>query len=251
MGRREGAGVYALLGSSQDLGDDARSQSVAVPSFRFRSQRDGSSSYHGDNRGRESGPFAHLRGHRDSDPALRAEEHAAQREQQSVLRRSNAGDHNSLRMADVRFEQLHANAVAEASRSLRFAVLAAKQSVELPQFTFNKAHVASQAQKYIDGLGDFGNYGVKLSIFRSNVRGAENDVKAAASEYSDAVADAHDAQKQAMRMLHTLGPRVDRWFQASLSIVKLQRSLAAAHALDQKALSRFVRAAQGTVPRAA
>jgi hypothetical protein len=144
-------------------------------------------------------------------------------------------------MSDVRFEQLDRTA-----DSARFADLAAKgKVVELPQFSFNKKHVASQAQKNIDGLGDFGNYGVKLSIFKSNIRGAENDVNAAASDYRDAVSDVQDAQKQAMRMLHTLGPRIDRWFEASVSIVKLQKSLAAAHALDQKALQRFVQAAEG------
>jgi hypothetical protein len=248
LGRKEGAGVYALLGSSRDQGDDADVSVDALPEARTPARLDDRSSSRGGNRGPESAALARQRD--TTDPALRSEERASELERQSVQRRGESGDRNSRRMSDVRFEQLGTKGVAAAPRSARFADLAAKHSVELPQFTFNKAHVAAEAQKCIDGLGDFGNYGVKLSIFRSNVRGAENDAKAAASDYTDAVLDVQDAQKQAMRMLNTLGPRIDRWYQASLSIVKLQQALAAAHALDQKALRSFVRAAKGAQPHA-
>lgn len=250
LGRKEGAGVYALLGSSRDQGDDADASVDALHEARTPARPDDRSSSRGGNRGPESAALARQRDTSHLNPALRSEERASELERQSVQRRGEIGDRNSRRMSDVRFEQLGTKGVAAAPRSARFADLAAKHSVELPQFTFNKAHVAAEAQKCIDGLGDFGNYGVKLSIFRSNVRGAENDAKAAASDYTDAVLDVQDAQKQAMRMLNTLGPRIDRWYQASLSIVKLQQALAAAHALDQKALRSFVRAAQGARLRA-
>ena len=150
------------------------------------------------------------------------------------------------RVTDVRLEQVQQSAAVIAPR---FAQLSAKDSIEVPQFTFNQAHVSKQAQKNIDDLGDFGNYLVKLSIFKSNMRGAQNRVRDAAGDYKDAVLDVQDAQKQAMRMLNTLGPRIDRWHEASLSIVKMQQALAVAHALDQKEMQRFVRAAQGE-PRA-
>ena len=146
------------------------------------------------------------------------------------------------RVTDVRLQQVQQSAAVS---SPRFAQLSAKDSIEVPQFTFNQAHVSKQAQKNIDDLGDFGNYLVKLSIFKSNMRGAQNRVRDAAGDYKDAVLDVQDAQKQAMRMLNTLGPRIDRWHEASLSIVKMQQALAVAHALDQKEMQRFVRAAQG------
>ena len=150
------------------------------------------------------------------------------------------------RMRDVRLEAVQQSAAVGGAR---FAKLSAKDNIDVPQFTFNQAHVLKQAHKNMDDLGDFGNYLVKLSIFKSNMRGAQNGVRDAAGDYKDAVLDVQDAQKQAMRMLNTLGPRIDRWHEASLSIVKMQQALAVAHALDQKEMQRFVRAAQGE-PRA-
>ena len=150
-------------------------------------------------------------------------------------------------MTDVRFEQLRQEAPeVAASMKHRFTQLSAKKDdIEVPQFTFSSTHVSDQAQKNIKDLGDFGNYMVKVSIFKSTMRGAPNTFRDAVSDYKDAVLVLQDAQKEAMRMLNTLGPRIDRWHEASVSIVKMQQSLAAAHALDQKEMRRFVRAAEG------
>jgi hypothetical protein len=244
LGRRKGAGVYALLGGRHDLDDAGDAALAASHAPRTRQHSNVAS------REQESEAPVRMRASvnadgSDADPALLSEERASELEKQS-LRRRRFSDRNPRRMADVRFEQLD-----RTIGSTRFVDLAAMEKIEVPQFNFNKALVASQARKNMNEAGDFGNYAVKLSIFKSNVRGAENDVKAAVSDYKDAVSDVRDAQKQAMRMLNTLGPRVDRWHQASVSIVKLQKSLAAAHALDQKALQRFVHAAEGTPQPAA
>ncbi len=238
MGRRKGASVYAMLGrhhdqhgtaaiadadadTDADIGTDAR---AVMPASRRGEARAG--------------------GSERADPALMAEERASQLEKQSVSRRQHFGERNKRRMTDVRFEQLRPSAATVAS-SNRFTQLSARDNIEVPQFAFSSKRVYDEAHKNIKDLGDFGNYMVKLSIFKSNMHGAQNDVRSAASDYKDAVLDVQDAQKQAMRMLNTLGPRIDRWHEASLSIVKMQRALAAAHALDQKELGRFVRAAEG------
>lgn len=230
MGRRKGASVYAMLGRHYDQDGtaaiaDADTDARAV----MPASRRGVASAGGSER---------------VDPALMAEERASQLEKQSVSRREHFGERNKRRMTDVRFEQLRPSAATGAS-SNRFTQLSARDNIELPQFAFSSKRVYDEAQKNIKDLGDFGNYQVKLSIFKSNMHGAQNDVRSAASDYKDAVLDVQDAQKQAMRMLNTLGPRIDRWHEASVSIVKMQRALAAAHALDQKELGRFVRAAEG------
>lgn len=224
VGKRKGAAVYAMFGAHRARVDDAVSRADAdAPASRNMRPRAASTSER-------------------RDPALLAEERASEEERQSVMRREQEGDRNMRRVTDVRLQQVQQSAAVS---SPRFAQLSAKDSIEVPQFTFNQAHVSKQAQKNIDDLGDFGNYLVKLSIFKSNMRGAQNHVRDAAGDYKDAVLDVQDAQKQAMRMLNTLGPRIDRWHEASLSIVKMQQALAVAHALDQKEMQRFVRAAQG------
>ena len=86
---------------------------------------------------------------------------------------------------------------------------------------------------------------VKVSIFKSTMRGAQNTFRDAVIDYKDAVIVVQDAQKEAMHLLNTLGPGINRWHDVSVSIVKMQQSLAAAHALDQKEMRRFVRAAEG------
>jgi hypothetical protein len=228
VGKRKGAAVYAMFGAHRARVDDAVSRADAdAPASRNMRPRAASTSER-------------------RDPALLAEERASEEERQSVMRREQEGDRNMRRVTDVRLQQVQQSAAVS---SPRFAQLSAKDSIEVPQFTFNQAHVSKQAQKNIDDLGNFGNYLVKLSIFKSNMRGAQNHVRDAAGDYKDAVLDVQDAQKQAMRMLNTLGPRIDRWHEASLSIVKMQQALAVAHALDQKEMQRFVRAAQGE-PRA-
>ena len=248
LGRRKGAGVYAMLGGSHDVDgavraastDDADARDTFAVGHRAHRLAAGGS----DDRVQLTDALAHSHAQRnpeDADPALVSEEQASALERQSVSRRERLGDRNPRRMQDVRFEQLQRTADASA----RFTELSAKDNIELPQFSFKKAEVASAAEKNIDDTGDFGNYMVKLSIYKSNLRGAENDAKSAASDYKDAVLDVQDAQKQAMRLLKTLGPQIDRWHEASVSIVKLQHSLADAHQRDKLAMERFVHAAQG------
>jgi len=174
-----------------------------------------------------------------NDPALLADQSSSEFTGHSV-RRGRTEGRNSLRMKDVRFEQLR-----QAAGDTLFSDLQSKADIEVPQFTFTKAAVVEKAGKLTSDLGNFGSYVVQLSIMKSNLRSAENRVTAAVNDYKDAVMDVKDAQKEAMRMLDTLAPDIDRWSEASISIVKLQHSLAAAHALDQKAMQRFVRAAQG------
>ena len=224
VGKRKGAAVYAMLGGHGAHVDDAVT----------RADADAPAS-------RDTRPRAATTSER-RNPALLAEESGSEEERQSVRRREHEGDVNMRRMRDVRLEPVQQSAAVGGAR---FAMLSAKDNIDVPQFTFNQAHVLKQAHKNMDDLGDFGNYMVKLNIFKSNMRGAQNNVRDAAGEYKDAVLDVQDAQKQAMRMLNTLGPRIDRWHEASVSIVKMQQALAVAHALDQKELQRFVRAAQG------
>jgi hypothetical protein len=54
-----------------------------------------------------------------------------------------------------------------------------------------------------------------LSIYKSSLHGAKRDAANAADSYKDAVLDVTDAQQEAMRMLKTLGPQIERWRQAS------------------------------------
>ena len=228
VGKRKGAAVYAMLGAHRAHVDDAVTRADAdAPASRDMRPRAATTSER-------------------RNPALLAEERASEEERQSVRRREHEGDVNMRRMRDVRLEAVQQSAAVGGAR---FVKLSAKDNIDVPQFTFNQAHILKQAHKNMDDLGDFGNYLVKLNIFKSNMRGAQNHVRDAAGEYKDAVLDVQDAQKQAMRMLNTLGPRIDRWHEASVSIVKMQQALAVAHALDQKELQRFVRAAQGE-PRA-
>ena len=232
VGKRKGAAVYAMFGAHRAHVDDAVTRADAdAPASR-------------DMRPRAATTIERR------DPALLAEESASEEERQSVRRREHEGDVNMRRMRDVRLEPVQQSAAVGGARFAKLsAKLSAKDNIDVPQFTFNQAHILKQAHKNMDDLGDFGNYLVKLSIFKSNMRGAQNHVRDAAGDYKDAVLDVQDAQKQAMRMLNTLGPRIDRWHEASVSIVKMQQALAVAHALDQKELQRFVRAAQGE-PRA-
>ena len=59
-----------------------------------------------------------------------------------------------------------------------------------------------------------------LSIYKSSLRSAKNDAANAADDYKDSVLDVTDAQQDAMRMLKTLGPQIDRWRQASAVLLE-------------------------------
>jgi hypothetical protein len=56
---------------------------------------------------------------------------------------------------------------------------------------------------------------------KSNLRSAENRVTAAVNDYKDAVMDVKDAQKEAMRMLDTLAPDIDRWSEVTIHRILL------------------------------
>ena len=53
----------------------------------------------------------------------------------------------------------------------------------------------------------------RCSIYKSNVQGAKNEVTGCSDDYKDAVVDVTEAQQDAMRMLKTLGPQIERWHQ--------------------------------------
>ncbi len=251
LGRRRGAGVYALLGDGHDQDAALPAQSIHdsdAPGPRAAGHRVHSLAAAGpDDRVKLTDALARSTvqtNSGDADPALVSEEEASELERQSVSKREHFGDRNPRRMKDVRLEQLHLTAAA----STRFTQLSASDNIELPQFFFKKAELAAAAQKHIDDAGDYG-FDLKISMFKSNLDSAKVDAKNAASTYTDAVLDVQDTQKQAMRLLKTLGSQIDRWHEASLSIVKLQHALAVAHQRDQLAMKRFIHAAQGALFR--
>ena len=55
----------------------------------------------------------------------------------------------------------------------------------------------------------------RCSVYKSNVQGAKNEAAGASDDYKDAVLDVTEAQQDAMRMLKTLGPQIERWHQVS------------------------------------
>ena len=52
-------------------------------------------------------------------------------------------------------------------------------------------------------------------MYKSNVQGAKNEDTGCSDDYKDAVLDVTEAQQDAMRMLKTLGPQIERWHQVT------------------------------------